>query len=96
MKVTNIIRILQNEINKGNIYISRTGNICSEDTILKEVKKEYFRKIDNDELDISISLSEYMHYKYNIGIKCEDVVELLKNKYGINYVSHKERRNYED
>lgn len=94
MKLVNIVRILNSEILKGNEYISKSGNICSKEQMLKEVKKEYLKKVDNGSLDMSVSLSDYLEYEYNRGIKCVDVIKLLSNKYGINYKSVKEKRGF--
>jgi hypothetical protein len=92
MKLVNIIRILNNEINKGNDFISKNGNICSKEQMLKEVKKDYLRKVDNGSLDMTVSLSDYISKECDNFIKCVDVISLLSDNYGINYKPVSEKR----
>ena len=54
-KRTNIIRIIKDEIKKGNIYVATNGNFVSEDMLEREILADFKSRLDNRTIDMSTS-----------------------------------------
>lgn len=85
MKRYNISRKLYEELVKGNEYVLKNGSVVDKDCLLKRIKKEYINGVRDGSIDMTLSYQEYVEYQLNKATKCEDILKLLKNKYGIDY-----------
>lgn len=58
-KRTNIIRIIKDEIKKGNNYVAPNGNFVSADMLNREIIDNYKRDLTNGSIDFSVSPEQY-------------------------------------
>ena len=58
-KRTNITRIITNEIEKGNIYVTKDGNFVSEEMLTKGLKDDFMKALKAGEIGEDTSLSAY-------------------------------------
>ena len=58
-KRTNIIRIIKDEIKKGNVYVSPNGNFVSADMLNSEILDSYKRDLTRGSIDFSVSPEQY-------------------------------------
>ena len=58
-KRTNIIRIIKDEIKKGNNYVAPNGNFVSADMLNREIIDIYKRDLTSGSIDFSVSLEQY-------------------------------------
>ena len=54
-KRTNIIRIIKEEIKKGNTYVASNGNFVSADMLEREILADFKSRLDNRTIDMSTS-----------------------------------------
>ena len=62
-KRTNIIRIIKEEIKKGNTYVAPSGNFVSADMLNREILDSYKRELTSGSFDFSVSLEQYKNDK---------------------------------
>ena len=58
-KRTNIIRIIKDEIKKGNNYVAPNGNFVSADMLNREILDSYKRDLTSGSIDFSVSPEQY-------------------------------------
>ena len=58
-KRTNIIRIIKDEIKKGNAYVALNGNFVSADMLNREILDNYKRDLTSGSIDFSLSPEQY-------------------------------------
>ena len=58
-KRTNIIRIIKDEIKKGNNYVAPSGNFVSADMLNREIIDNYKRDLTSGSIDFSVSPEQY-------------------------------------
>ena len=58
-KRTNIIRIIKNEINKGNNYVAPNGNFVSADMLNREIIDRYKSDLTSGSIDFFVSPEQY-------------------------------------
>ena len=58
-KRTNIIRIINDEIKKGNNYVAPNGIFVSEDMLNREIIDRYKRDLTSGSIDFSVSREQY-------------------------------------
>lgn len=58
-KRTNIIRIIKDEIKKGNNYVAPNGNFVSADMLNREIIDSYKRDLISGSIDFSVSPEQY-------------------------------------
>ena len=58
-KRTNIIRIIKDEIKKGNNYLAPNGNFVSADMLNREILDSYKRDLTTGSIDFSVSPEQY-------------------------------------
>ena len=58
-KRTNIIRIIKDEIKKGNAYVAPNGNFVSADMLNREILDSYKRDLTSGSIDFSVSPEQY-------------------------------------
>lgn len=84
-KRTNILRIIGEEIKKGNIYIAANGNFVSEvmlnDTILGLFKSG----LDNKTVDITVSFADFKSEKLKEYTTAQAVYDNLCERYHMCY-----------
>lgn len=62
-KRTNIIRIINDEIKKGNVYVAPNGNFVSADMLNSEILDSYKRDLTSGSIDFSVSPEQYKNDK---------------------------------
>lgn len=62
-KRTNIIRIIKDEIKKGNAYVAPNGNFVSEEMLNSEILDSYKRDLTSGSIDFSVSPEQYKNDK---------------------------------
>ena len=62
-KRTNIIRIIKDEIKKGNAYVALNGNFVSADMLNREIIESYKRDLTSGAVDFSVSPEQYKNEK---------------------------------
>ena len=62
-KRTNIIRIIKEEIKKGNTYVAPSGNFVSSDMLNREILDSYKRDLTSGSIDFSVSPEQYKNDK---------------------------------
>ena len=62
-KRTNIIRIIKDEIKKGNAYVAPNGNFVSADMLNREILDSYKRDLTSGSIDFSASPEQYKNDK---------------------------------
>lgn len=62
-KRTNIIRIIKDEIKKGNVYVAPNGNFVSADMLNREILDSYKRDLTRGSIDFSVSPEQYKNDK---------------------------------
>ena len=58
-KRTNIVRIIKEEIKKGNTYVAANGNFVSADMLEREILADFKRGLENKTIDYSISFEAF-------------------------------------
>lgn len=58
-KRTNIVRIITNEIEKGNLYITESGNLVSEEMVTSGIKAEFIKGLNAGDIPMTVSLEDY-------------------------------------
>ena len=58
-KRTNIIRIIKDEIKKGNNYVAPNGNFVSADMLNRDILDSYKRDLTSGSIDFSVSPDQY-------------------------------------
>ena len=62
-KRTNIIRIIKEEIKKGNAYVAPSGNFVSANMLNREILDSYKRDLTSGSIDFSVSPEQYKNDK---------------------------------
>lgn len=62
-KRTNIIRIIKDEIKKGNAYVAPNGNFVSVEMLNREILDSYKRDLTSGSIDFSVSPEQYKNDK---------------------------------
>ena len=62
-KRTNIIRIIKDEIKKGNVYVAPNGNFVSSEMLNSEILDSYKRDLTSGSIDFSVSPEQYKNDK---------------------------------
>lgn len=78
-KRTNILRIIENEITKGNNYVVENGNFVNADMLEKEIKADFVRALNTGSLDISISFEKYKKDKLEGMKNASDLINHINN-----------------
>lgn len=73
-KRTNIIRIIKDEIKKGNAYVAPNGNFVSADMLNREIIDSYKRDLTNGSIDFSVSPEQYKKDKLSQYTTAADVL----------------------
>lgn len=89
-KRTNIVRIIKNEIEKGNKYICANGNLVSEEMVTGGIKAEFIKGLNSGEIPVNKSLEEYTKETVGNMTKAEDFL-----KYFDSYFDKEEPANAE-
>ena len=73
-KRTNIIRIIKEEIKKGNTYVAPSGNFVSADMLNREILDSYKRDLTSGSIDFSVSPEQYKKDKLSQYTTAADVL----------------------
>ena len=73
-KRTNIIRIIKDEIKKGNNYVAPNGNFVSADMLNREILDRYKCDLTNGSIDFSVSPEQYKKDKLSQYTTAADVL----------------------
>ena len=73
-KRTNIIRIIKDEIKKGNAYVALNGNFVSADMLNREILDSYKRDLTSGSIDFSVSPEQYKKDKLSQYTTAADVL----------------------
>ena len=73
-KRTNIIRIIKEEIKKGNTYVAPNGNFVSADMLNREIIDSYKRDLTSGSIDFSVSPEQYKKDKLSQYTTAADVL----------------------
>ena len=74
-KRTNILRIIREEIKKGNTYVAKNGNFVSADMLNRDILAEFKRCLDNGEVDMTTSFVEFKSLKLDQYTTAVDVLD---------------------
>lgn len=77
-KRANIITMIKNEMNKGNIYVLANGNFTNEEAVTKGVKEEYIKALRAEEIGVDVTLKDYTKTKLEGMKTCSELLEYLK------------------
>lgn len=56
---TNIMRIINTELEKGNSFLNNKGEFVSTDVIKEELKKEYIVGLQEEKISVNLSFTDY-------------------------------------
>lgn len=87
-KKANIIRIMQNEVTKGNIYIAGNGDMVSEDFVNKGIKDQYLKDLRDEKISYDVSFAQYKEQTVGSLLKVEDVIAEMERAYNLNYTPY--------
>lgn len=73
-KRTNIIRIIKEEIKKGNTYVATNGNFVSADMLEREILADFKRGLENKTIDYSISFEAFKADRLATFTRAEEVL----------------------
>ena len=88
-KRTNIIRIIKNEIEKGNIYLCANGNLVSEEMLTSGIADEFIKGLRAGEIPVNKSLEEYTKETVGNMTKAEDFLKALYNYFTCEHATTK-------
>ena len=77
-KRTNITRIIESEIEKGNVYVIANGNFVSAEMLEKEIKDEFKKEIAKDDFDVTMSFETFKQNKLNGMRTASDLLAYIK------------------
>lgn len=73
-KRTNILRIIKEEIKKGNTYVATNGNFVSVDMLESEILADFKRGLENKTIDYSISFEAFKADRLATFTRAEEVL----------------------
>ena len=74
-KRTNIIRIIKDEIKKGNAYVAPNGNFVSADMLNRDILDSYKRGITSGSIDFYVSPEQYKKDKLSQYTTADEVLD---------------------
>ena len=74
-KRTNIVRIIKNEIEKGNKYLCANGNLVSEEMVTGGIADEFIKGLRAGTIPVTKSLEEYTKETVGNMAKAEDFLK---------------------
>ena len=81
-KRTNVIRILTNEIERGNTIILSNGNIVSSSLVENGIKEEYIKSLRNNTIPMTTNYADYLKDAIGNTVKAEELLSLVQNFLG--------------
>lgn len=77
-KRTNIVRIIKNEIEKGNTIITANGNFVSPSLVENGIKEEFIKELRAGTVEVTTSFDQYKEKELGKLVKADDVLAKLK------------------
>lgn len=65
-RYTNLIRLLQQQKEKGNTHIDGSGNFVTADKLEKTLKHEFVKKLNSGEISMDTSCNDYIQERSNL------------------------------
>ena len=81
-KRTNIVRIIKNEIEKGNTIITSSGNFVSPSLVENGIKEEYIKSLRNNTIPMTTNYADYLKESIGNTVKADELLSLVQNFLG--------------
>lgn len=85
MKNFNLIRNLEDEIAKGNVYLDKKSNTVSADALTKRIMSDYKKYLESSEADLNKSFNDFKIEKLSEYTRTLDVIVALKMTFNFVY-----------
>lgn len=79
----NIISTLEREIEKGNIYVTDSGNFVSEEVSSCNIQEDFIRALRNGEIGVDVTLSQFKEKQLNNKKNVHDLLTIVSKFVGI-------------
>ena len=79
----NILSALEREIEKGNIYVTDTGNFVSEEVSSCNIQEEFIRALRNGEIGVDVTLAQFKEQQLDNKKNVHQLVTVVKEFLGL-------------
>ena len=86
----NIISTLEREIEKGNIYVTDTGNFVSEEVSACNIQEEFIRALRSGEIGVDVTLAQFKENQLTSKKNVHDLLTIVKQFLGLLSVENNE------